>query len=187
MIWSKVKQQLEGFLCPELAGRVEYIISGYRYVPDKPAHCNMTVDRIEIFRMNDGSAIRWFSTEQEAKVEVSQHLTVDPDDVEKVRRESGQNIPEERLEIIARSHKAAAIAKAIFKAQCDLPKVDFQKVAALFLSESIEKSLESDDILLNVLALSDRRIGKKRLQAMADRMQTKHPAVRYFYALRRGL
>ncbi|MDF2822506.1 MAG: hypothetical protein K0R15_2954, partial [Clostridiales bacterium] len=31
MIWSKMKQQLESFLCPALVGRVEYRASSYRY------------------------------------------------------------------------------------------------------------------------------------------------------------
>ncbi|GEM_PF-5708817 len=35
MSWSKLKQQLEGFLSPALEGRVEYRAPGYRYLPGK--------------------------------------------------------------------------------------------------------------------------------------------------------
>lgn len=35
MVWSKMKQQLESFLCLELVGRVEYRATSYRYLPDK--------------------------------------------------------------------------------------------------------------------------------------------------------
>ena len=35
MSWSKLKQNLESFLCPALQGRVEFRASSYRYLPDK--------------------------------------------------------------------------------------------------------------------------------------------------------
>jgi hypothetical protein len=185
MIWSKVRQQLESFLCPALAGSVEYIVSGYRYTADKPIHCNITVDKIEVFNMKDPSTgIKWYQTEQEIKAEIEGKLTVTSEEIETVRKESSHLIPDERLEVIARNHKAARCAKAILKAQTNLVKQDFQKLANIFLSESIENSLESEDIILNVLALVDRRLGKKRLQALASEMQIKHPIVQYFYALR---
>ncbi|HYE09093.1 MAG TPA: hypothetical protein VEF53_02825, partial [Patescibacteria group bacterium] len=53
-----------------------------------------------------------------------------------------------------------------------------------FLSISIEESIESKDILLNIFALVDRRIGKKRLLSMTEKMKLKHPIVQYFYELR---
>ncbi|MNW00630.1 hypothetical protein D3C71_1961510 [compost metagenome] len=49
----------------------------------------------------------------------------------------------------------------------------------------IEESLESSDMMLNILALLDKRVGKKRILSMAEKMEQKHPAVRYFYELRR--
>ena len=69
-------------------------------------------------------------------------------------------------------------------AQAALCKSDFYSAANLFLSETIEKSLESKDILLNIFALIDRRVGKKRLLNMNEKMKLKHPIVQYFYALR---
>ncbi|WP_445671570.1 hypothetical protein [Paenibacillus sp. FSL L8-0709] len=48
-------------------------------------------------------------------------------------------------------------------AQTLLGKSNFIVIATKYLSISIEESLESDDILLNILALVDRRVGKKRI------------------------
>ncbi|MEG0386653.1 MAG: hypothetical protein RR642_18140, partial [Solibacillus sp.] len=74
----------------------------------------------------------------------------------------------------------------IFSAQSSLSKSNFIVVATKFLSTPIEESLESHDILLNILALVDRRVGKKRLLNMAEKMKLKHPIVQYFYELRVG-
>lgn len=187
MIWSKTRQQLESFLSPALAGRVEYIVSGYRYATDKPTHCNITVDKKEVFNMKESSSgIRWYQTEQEIRAEIESRLIVSSAEIEAVRKESGSKIPEDRIEIIARNYKVTQCAKAILKAQANLVKQDFQKAASNFLSDSLEKSLESDDLILNVLALVDRRLGKKKLQALEVDMQTKHPVVQYFYSLRRS-
>lgn len=45
MSWSKLKQQLEGFLSPALIERVEYRAPGYRYLPDKSGICYISVDK----------------------------------------------------------------------------------------------------------------------------------------------
>jgi len=186
MNWNKLKQQLESFLSPALVSRVEYRATGYRYSPDKSVQCYIVVDKKEVFNMKDDTtSIRWYQTEQEIKNDESLNLIVTSDDIVRVKKDSGDKIPEDRLLTIAKKRKIAQYSKDLIKAQNQLCKTDFRKAASTFLTEPIEKSLESDDILLNVLALVDRRVGKKRLTAMEEDMQMKHPIVRYFYDLRR--
>lgn len=186
MNWNKLKQQLESFLNPALVGKLEYRASGYRYTPDKTVQCYIVVDKKEVFNMKDTTTdIRWYQTEQEIKNDSNLEIRVTADDIEKVRKDSSDKIPEERLADIAKKRKIVQCSKEIFKAQIQLTKTDFRKVASAYLSEPVERSLLSDDILLNVLALVDRRVGKKRLIAMEDQIQMKHPIVRYFYNLRR--
>lgn len=48
-------------------------------------------------------------------------------------------------------------------------------MANKFLSTSVEASIESNDILLNFLAFVDRRVGKKRILGMSEKMKLKHP------------
>lgn len=185
MVWNKLKQQLEGLLAPTLIGVVEYRVSGYKYTSDKSANCYLTVNKEEIFNMKClKSQVVWYKTEQEAKGDDDLKIYVSSDDIEKVRVQSGGKIPEDRLKIIAYSHKLADYAKEVLTAQSNLTKTDFQKIATIFLTTSIDKCLDSDDIILNVLAIVDRRVGKNRLRKMAHIMQMKHPVVRYFYDLR---
>ena len=185
MVWNKVKLQLEGFMAPALIGKVEYRASGYRYTKDKPAHCFITVNQVEIFNINDLSTkMKWFSSEQEIKKDESVRLPITSDEIAIVRQQSGGKIPEERLRIVTESRKLTTYAKDIMEAQTQLSKIDFQKSANIFLTTSVEKCLSSDDIILNVLAIIDRRVGKRRLQNMRDEIAMKHPVVNYFYELR---
>ncbi|MGB8451970.1 MAG: hypothetical protein WCD89_06510 [Anaerocolumna sp.] len=182
-----MKQNLEGFLCPALIGRVEYRQSSYRYQTGKAGQCYITVDKKEIFNMSDETTmIRWYQSEQEIKNDHGISIPVYKEDLEMVRKDMGGAVPEDRLEVIAKSRKLAAYGKEMMEAQAALSKSDFYSSANRFLSGSIDESLESKDILLNVFALIDRRVGKKRLLNLEHKMKLKHPIVQYFYGLRRS-
>jgi len=185
MAWNKVRQQLEEFLTPKLKGTVEYTRTGYRYHVSKNTNCYLVLDKVQIFNQSlTGSPIKWYESEQEAKGDDQVRFNISEEDINRVRQSSGGKIPEDRLRIIAQKNKNNQYAKTVIKAQTDLPKIDFQKTVNTFLTTSIEQSLESDDIMLNVLAIIDRRVGKKRLEKMSHIMELKHPSVRYIYKLR---
>lgn len=185
MAWSKMKQSLESFLCPALYGRVEYCATSYRYLSDKVGRCHIKVDKKNIFNMNDTSTlIRWYKTEHEIKNDPDIQITINSEEIEAIRKNIKGTVPEDRLKVIARDRKISEYAKEMLSLQSALSKSDFNIVANKFLAISIEESLESNDILLNVLALVDRRVGKKRLLNMAEKMKLKHPIVQYFYELR---
>lgn len=185
MAWSKVKQNLESFLCPELYGRVEYSATSYLYLPDKAGQCYIRVDKKNVFNMNDiTTLIRWYQTEQEIKNDPDVQIPINNEEIEAVRKDTKGTVPEDRLIVIARNRKLTEHAKELLSAQSALSKSNFNVVANKFLSISIEESIESNDILLNILALVDRRVGKKRLLNMNDQMKLKHPIVQYFYELR---
>ncbi|GBK61199.1 MAG: hypothetical protein E7L01_03950 [Paenibacillus macerans] len=186
MSWSKLKQQLESFLSPALQGRVEYRAPGYRYLPDKSGICYISVDKKNILNMSDKTNfIRWYQTELEIKNDPEIQIPITSDDIEAVRKDTKGPVPEDRLIVIARSRKSSEHAKELLSAQASLSKSNFIVVANKFLSTSVEDSMESHEILLNILALVDRRVGKKRILNMSDQMKLKHPIVQYFYELRR--
>lgn len=112
-------------------------------------------------------------------------IPINHEEIEAVRKDSKGIIPEDRLIVIARSRKISELAKELLSAQTSLSKSNFIVIATKYLSISIEESLESDDILLNILALVDRRVGKKRILNMSEKMKLKHLIVQYFYELRR--
>lgn len=187
MSWSKLKQQLEGFLSPALNGRVEYRAPAYRYSPDKSGTCYISVDKKNVLNMNDKTtSIRWYQTELEIKNDPAIQIPVTHDDIEAVRAGTKGPVPEDRLIVMARSRLATDHAKELLSAQASLSRSNFMVVANKFLTTPVEESLESGDILLNILALVDRRVGKKRIVNMAEKMRLRHPAVQYFYEMRRG-
>ncbi|WP_438448080.1 SF0329 family protein [Gorillibacterium sp. sgz5001074] len=187
MSWSKLKQQLESFLCPALMGRVEYRAPGYRYLTDKPGICYISVDKKSVLNMSDKTnAIKWYQTELEIKNDPDIQIPISNDEIEAIRKETKGQVPEDRLKVIARSRKSTALAKELLAAQASLSKSNFIVEANKFLTTSIEKSIESNDILMNILALLDKRVGKKRIVSMSEKMRVKHPIVQYFYELRRS-
>lgn len=185
MAWNKVRLQLDDFMTPKLKGIVEYSKTGYRYTPSKGANCYLTVNKIQVMSQTlADSPIKWYVSEQEAKSDETTRFMVTDEEIEVVRQKSGGKIPEDRLEVIALGNKKSQYAKEVMKAQTNLSKLDFQKAAGAFLTANIDQSLESDDMIMNILAILDRRVGKKRLEKMKAIMMMKHPAVRYFYELR---
>ncbi|PWV99329.1 hypothetical protein DFQ01_11545 [Paenibacillus cellulosilyticus] len=187
MSWSKLKQQLESFLSPALVGRFEYRATSYRYLPDKAGLCYIAVDKKNVLNMSDATtSIRWYESELEIKNDSSIQIPIRNEEVEAVRKDTKGLVPEDRLVVIARGRKIGEYAKELMSAQSALSKSNFVVAANKFLSLSIEESLESNDILLNILALVDRRVGKKRILNMSDKIKLKHPAVQYFYELRLG-
>lgn len=186
MSWSKLKQQLESFLSPALVGKVEYRATSYRYLPDKAGHCYISVDKKNVLNMSDTtSPIRWYQTEMEVKNDPDLQIPISHEEIEAVRKDTKGTVPEDRLQVIARGRKISGLAKELLSAQASLSKSNFSVVATKFLSTSVDESLESNDILLNILALVDRRVGKKRIINMSEKIKLKHPAVQYFYELRR--
>ncbi|MDO3412585.1 hypothetical protein QWJ34_22660 [Saccharibacillus sp. CPCC 101409] len=186
MSWSKLQQQLDSFLAPSLKGKVEYRSTSYRYVPDKAGTCHITVDKKNILNMSDKSnRIRWYQNDQEIKNDPNLQIPVSEAEIEAVRQSAKGPIPEDRLVVMARSRKSTEHAKELLAAQAALTKSNFVATANKFLAASIEESLDSPDILLNILALVDKRVGKKRISNMSETVKLKHPIVQYFYELRR--
>ena len=185
MVWSKLKQHLESFLCPALNGRVEYRATSYLYLPDKAGLCYIAVDKKNVLNMSDETTIiRWYQTELEIKNDPDIQIPINNEEIEAVRKDTKGMVPEDRLKVIARNRKISEYAKELLSAQSALSKSNFVVVANKFISTSIEESIESNDILLNILALVDRRVGKKRILNMSEKIKLKHPIVQYFYELR---
>ena len=54
----------------------------------------------------------------------------------------------------------------------------------IFDNQSIEKSLESDNLLVRIFAVLDRRVGKRRLVAMSEKIGEVEPIFKLFYLIR---
>lgn len=68
MRWSKLKKQLEDFICPCLKGRVEFWITNYRKAHDQMGRTYITVDGKEVVNMcTIKKEIAVFNAEKELK------------------------------------------------------------------------------------------------------------------------
>lgn len=182
--WSKVKQQMEGFLAESLSGVVQYSSSSYRYTKEKPGQCYLKVRGIEVFAMAKAvETIQWYNSEQEIKKREGFYFFISEAEIEKLKAEKPM-IPEERLKVILAESKKNECAKRMMEAQNKLLKSDFIAKTSEYLASSIDRSIESNDILLNVFALIDRRMGKSRLRKLRETISQKHSIVQYFYQLR---
>jgi len=186
MSWSKQKIQMESFLNPSVKERITYRKSGYRYAADKKKQSYLEVDKKEVFKINGKDVeIKWFENEQEIKKEMDFKIHIDQEALKSLRKSMGDQVPEDRLAAIYKNNTINDLCKSIYKAQSELFKTDFQSKALEYLSSSVDDCLSSEEILLNVFAIIDRRVGKKRLASLSDTMANKHPIVNYFYQLRR--
>ena len=60
----------------------------------------------------------------------------------------------------------------------------FYKAFNEFDNQSIEESLKSDDLIVRIFAVLDRRIGKRRLKLMKATIADEPETFREFYAIR---
>ncbi len=65
------------------------------------------------------------------------------EEIEAVRKEIKENVPEDRLQVIARNRKLSEYAKELLSAQSSLSRSNFIVVANKFLSISIEESMRA--------------------------------------------
>lgn len=63
-------------------------------------------------------------------------------------------------------------------------QVEFMEAVNEYLNSSIEELLKSDNVLIKILVLLDRRIGKRTLKNMNEVMAKEDNMVQYFYKLR---
>ena len=61
---------------------------------------------------------------------------------------------------------------------------NFYHSFSVFDNQSIEKSLVSDDLLVRIFAILDRRVGKRRLIAMQEEMKNEPEILQVFYLIR---
>lgn len=63
-------------------------------------------------------------------------------------------------------------------------QVEFMEVLNEYFRTSIEESVKSSKLLIKILVLLDRRIGKKTLINMKDNIKDEETIIQYFYKLR---
>lgn len=155
--WSGTRKKLEtDYLCPALRGRVRYFATTYRESHDREGRAAILVDGEEILKSNyfTYSRVLWERARD-------------------YRDEQGLNWREAYLKA-----DKTVLDDGLFDQR------DFYMACQKFDNQSIEASLSSENPIVRIFALLDRRLGKRRLTALEETMGNELDWVRPFYLLR---
>ena len=153
--WSKIRYKLEKeYLAESLRGHIRYFATSYSKCPDHYGRASILLDGREII---EGSY--W---EQWSKGPLL------PKDENYMLRTTG----------IFPIMDDIALQFGQFDQSC------FYKAFYEFDNQSIEKSLFSENAIVRVFAVLDRRIGKRRLRAMKDTIHNEGEVFRTFFKIR---
>lgn len=186
-MWSKLKKQLEDFICPSLKGRVEFWVTNYRKAPDQLGRAYITVDGKEVINMCTlKKEVEIYRTEQEIKerdnIDFDEN-DYEQDEMSELLRKIGYS--EEMISQIARNRAINDIAEKKVEEKGIFAQYDFFEAVKAFLNSPIEESLKSDNPIIKSLAVIDKRVGKRTLSKLKEPMKDeKSELVRYFYKLR---
>jgi len=155
--WAEVRKTLEqDLMCDSLKGRVRYFTTRYRKAHDERGRICVLVDDKEIINMP-------FTVEYEVYAEVHKHKQSEKD---KSYTELNNEVKKEYSE------------QGLYQPG------DFGFALDEFLSNSISESLKSDDWLVRMLAIMDRRVGKRTLEKIKPSIIDLPEWLQYFYQLR---
>ena len=137
--WSGMRNKLENdYLCPALRGHIQYFATSYSKSADHEGRAAIRVDGVEVLRSN-------YYTYFENVWTKFHHL-----------RSTTLKDHNSAKETIDRAY-AYALEQGTFDQKV------FYEAFGIFDNQSIEKSLVSENPLVRIFALLDRRLGKRRL------------------------
>ena len=157
--WSGIRNKLENdYLCPALRGHIQYFAASYSKSADHEGRAAIRLDGVEVLRSN------YYAYEQNYW-----------NRYQALRREGiGQD---DRTAPFRLAHEGT-LNDGCFD------NGFFYEAFHEFDNQSIEKSLMSENPLVRIFALLDRRLGKRRLLALEDSMEQELDWVRAFYVIR---
>ena len=145
--WSGIRNKLENdYLCPALRGHIQYFATSYSKSADHEGRAAIRMDGVEVLRSNYYIYFENVWT----KFHHLRSTTLKDHDCAK--------------EAINQAH-AFALEQGTFDQKV------FYEAFGIFDNQSIEKSLVSENPLVRIFALLDRRLGKRRLLALEDSME----------------
>ena len=153
--WSGTRKKLETeYLAESLRGRIQYFATSYSRSPDHEGRASIRLDGREIL---SGSYYN-----QWAKADKI------PRDDKYAQRISMDNPFQDET----------ALSLGMFDQRC------FYQAFDEFDNQCIEKSLESENLIVRIFAVLDRRVGKRRLKILKDNIESQPESVRKFLNIR---
>ncbi|WP_291581946.1 SF0329 family protein [Clostridium sp. UBA6640] len=163
-MWSKTKKYLESFVCETLKGRVEFFVTNYRKAHDEMGRAYITVDKKEVFNM---CSLKGEAATRTKEVELKRSKYIDRD---VYNSNESRMINEEARQLVNK--------EGIFE------QYEFFNAVEEYLNNPIKHSLNSTNMIIKILSLIDRRVGKRTLENMKNIIEKEHELVKYFYKLR---
>lgn len=159
-MWSRTKKQLEELTCTVLKSRVKFFVTQYRKSHDQHGRACIVVDGKEVFDMCD---LKYNVNAWDKKIELKENP-------EMRRYDESYSIFREVDEIIRE--------QGVFNED------HFFDAVTQYLNNPVEDSLKSENMIVLILALLDRRVGKRTLNSLNEEIKKRHTMVQYFYKLR---
>jgi hypothetical protein len=159
MIWSKIKRNVENKFADNLKGKIQIYTTSY----------GREYDITDLFNRGwitvDGKEVVNFSTPDAFYLNGSDYHYATPTNCAK----SENKIYEER-------------DSELLSEKGEFSKYDLSHCCYAYPGFSIEEALNHDSPIVNMLAVLDKRLGKRRLVKLAQ--QELHPLVKYFLNIR---
>ena len=153
--WFGIRHKLETeYLAPSLRGHIQYFATSYSKSPDHEGRAAIRYNGKEIIKGNYWNQY------------VKAHLFPKDDTYEQRMHEGFLFIDNTALEL------------GVFDQRC------FYQAFEEFDNQNIDKSLASDNLIVCIFAVLDRRVGKRRLISMRNFMENQPPVFQEFYAIR---
>lgn len=155
MVWSSIRNKLEkDYLAESLRGHIQYYATTYSRSPDHEGRAAIRYDGKEII-----SGCYWNNR-------MKAHLFPHDETYEKRMTEEFAIIDDTALKL------------GVFDQRC------FYDAFHEFDNQSIMVSLTSENLIVRIFTVLDRRVGKRRLSAMKDTIANEPEAFQIFYAIR---
>lgn len=169
--WKHTKKLLEDLLCDKLKGHITYQLHCYRPDDDWTGYLEIMLDKKPIFRagscLTKNPNYSVLMSEDEIRRIMMKYLKTDS--------ANGS------AEVNSTSIRTAAgficsyIRSSQRQEQGRIFLEDAMVMLGEYLSSDIETSLKSSSPFINALAVLDRRVGKRRLQKLADESSSVAP------------
>ncbi len=158
--WSNLKKKMNDLLCDSLKGKITYFYTTYYGGRRTYGRATINYNKKEIVAFSwDAEHSQW---DEEYKILIQED-------------ERGINIQAEAEENLMREK---------WMPECKLCDADFMNAITVYLNSDIASSLDSDNYLLRIFAYMDRRVGKRTLVKIKDKVETLPDWVKQFYNLR---
>ena len=153
--WSGIRKRLErDYLAECLRGRIQYFATTYRESHDQEGRAAILLDGKEV--ISGGYYKNWTVS----------HLFPKDDKYEK------------RISLEFAFIDDTALKLGVFDQRC------FYCAFSEFDNQSIEKSLRSEDLIVRIFAILDRRVGKRKLITMKNGISEEPEVFQRFYEIR---